>query len=1077
MTLRTVGVRLTAEIAEYQSKLKAAGQSTRDFKGELDRAAQKGNLDKVTNAVGGLGLGLTGIAAGAVKLRADFDKAMSGVSAATHAPAGDLEQLRQAAIRAGKDTSYSATDAADAITELSKAGVKTTDVLNGGLNGALSLAAAGQLSVGEAAETAASALTQFKLQGSAVPHVADLLAAAAGKAQGSVHDIGYALNQSGLVASQFGLSIEDTTGALAEFANAGLIGSDAGTSFKTMLLAMANPSKQTKDAMNELGISFYDAGGKFVGISGVAQVLQTRLKGLTQEQRNAALAQIFGNDAIRAASVLFTDGAAGVQKWKAAVNDSGYAAATASALTNNLAGDLERLRGSLETIAIESGGGATKGLRTLAKGANETVNAFADLPSWVQESITVLSGVGGVSLLAAAGFLKARGTAKSLLDELRDMGPMGAKTAGGLGKIGSVAGRLGLVGVAAGGVYVGMKAFGDWVDSRSAPTVRDIDKMTEALQQFASTGKVTGELSKAFGVDLQGLTRDLSAIQKSQAELAKLQNIKLGPAGEQGYGRALAAIGPQIKQMSAQASSDIDALDQTLAKLATDGNVTAAKIAFDDFAHATGLSLDKLPKYAAAAKNASAANSGLAAGFGDAKANANTMTNSLDSAIQAGQTLTQVWDQLHGAVLSNDQAQLAAKQAIDGVKQSMKDNKKAIDGNSEAALKNRIAVGEAAQAAAKSAQAKYTESSSVEQASKTYNGYISQLRKTLIQSGLTKVQADRLIGSYGKMPSSISTHVSITGAGDVAKKLEGLSKIQLALAKGTKIPINPSTFFHGLAEGGWTGPGSKYQPAGIVHADEYVIKADSRRSIESTRPGLLDVMNRTGDVPEGYAGGGRVFPYPVNVSKTKIPDPMWSTPGGGIGGNVAQGGGPGYKWMEAAVRAAFPGMAIYSDYRPGAITLTGNRSYHSVGRAVDFAPSLPLAEWINLHFMRQTKELITPWQSLNIHNGQRHQYSALIENQHNFAGGNAHDHWAMANGGMITEPVFGIGASGRTYSFGENYQPERVTPMWQTGSSHGGGGGRPVEINVTFNGPVGSQQELQNWLTASIDNLKRRGRV
>jgi hypothetical protein len=210
----------------------------------------------------------------AIKAAADFDKAMSGVQAATHAGANEIGALRQAALQAGKDTQYSATQAAQGITELSKAGVSTADVLGGGLKGALNLAAAGQLDVGEAAETAATAMTQFGLSGKDIPHVADLLAAGAGKAQGSVHDMGYALKQSGLVAAQFGLSVEDTTGTLAAFASAGLIGSDAGTSFKTMLLALANPSAKTKDAMDELGISAYDAQGKFVGIRRCAEQLQ-----------------------------------------------------------------------------------------------------------------------------------------------------------------------------------------------------------------------------------------------------------------------------------------------------------------------------------------------------------------------------------------------------------------------------------------------------------------------------------------------------------------------------------------------------------------------------------------------------------------------------------------------------------------------------------------------------------------------------------------------------------------------------------------------------------------------------------
>ena len=97
------------------------------------------------------------------------------------------------------------------------AGVSTADILGGGLDGALSLAAAGALDVGEAAELAATALTQFGLSGEDLPHIADLLAAGAGKAQGSVQDMGAALKQAGLVANQTGLTIEETTGALTAF--------------------------------------------------------------------------------------------------------------------------------------------------------------------------------------------------------------------------------------------------------------------------------------------------------------------------------------------------------------------------------------------------------------------------------------------------------------------------------------------------------------------------------------------------------------------------------------------------------------------------------------------------------------------------------------------------------------------------------------------------------------------------------------------------------------------------------------------------------------------------------------------
>ncbi len=119
--------------------------------------------------------------------------------------------LREAALEAGASTVFTATEAANAIEELGKAGLTTTQILDGGLSGALDLAAAGQLSVAEAAGIAAIAVKQFNLEGGDVPHVADLLAAGAGKAVGSVEDLSAALGQAGLVANGAGQSIEDTT--------------------------------------------------------------------------------------------------------------------------------------------------------------------------------------------------------------------------------------------------------------------------------------------------------------------------------------------------------------------------------------------------------------------------------------------------------------------------------------------------------------------------------------------------------------------------------------------------------------------------------------------------------------------------------------------------------------------------------------------------------------------------------------------------------------------------------------------------------------------------------------------------
>lgn len=129
---------------------------------------------------------------------------------------------------------------------------------------------------------------------------------------------------------------------------------------------------------------------------------------------------------------------------------------------------------------------------------------------------------------------------------------------------------------------------------------------------------------------------------------------------------------------------------------------------------------------------------------------------------------------------------------------------------------------------------------------------------------------------------------------------------------------------------------------------------------------------------------------------------------GAIGG---AGGAIGWAAMRNLISARFPGLGMISGFRPGAITVTGNRSYHAMGRAVDYPPVRALAAWIRGTFGAKTKELITPWQDLNLHNGRPHRYTGSVWNTHSFAGGNAHVHWAMDSASVV-QPGWFAGYNG-----------------------------------------------------------------
>jgi TP901 family phage tail tape measure protein len=291
---------------------------------------------------------------------AEFDQQLANVRSLGVDFATEIDKIGDAAIELGPKLGIAPVEALKAFEELAKAGLTTEQILTGGLEAALTLSAAGIIGVGNAAETTASTLTQFNLSGAEAARVADALVNGANEAQGGVDQLRQALNQSALVAAQFGLSLEETVGALTTFASAGLLGSDAGTSFRTMLLRLGNPTKESAGELERLGIAAFDAQGNFVGIENLAGQLQDRLKGLTEEQRNASLAIIFGQDAVRAANVLYRKGSEEVARFTAAVAEQGTAAAVAQERNNSLAGDLNKLKSSYDALilSVEKGDGA-----------------------------------------------------------------------------------------------------------------------------------------------------------------------------------------------------------------------------------------------------------------------------------------------------------------------------------------------------------------------------------------------------------------------------------------------------------------------------------------------------------------------------------------------------------------------------------------------------------------------------------------------------------------------------------------------------------------------------------------------
>ena len=245
---------------------RAGDDTVRGFAGI--RASSRGVISSITGITGSLaGIGVIAAAGFGAKeiigTAASYETGMNIFQAVTKASAEQMKTADALAIKLGADMTLPATsalDAAAAMTELAKAGLSIDQVF-GAVKGTLQLSAAAQIEEANAAKIVATALNAFKLPGEDATRVADLLAASANASAAEITDMADSLQMSAAVFAAAKVPIEDLVASIGVMANAGIAGSDAGTSLKQMVLALQNPSNKARDAMRDLGLSIYDASG------------------------------------------------------------------------------------------------------------------------------------------------------------------------------------------------------------------------------------------------------------------------------------------------------------------------------------------------------------------------------------------------------------------------------------------------------------------------------------------------------------------------------------------------------------------------------------------------------------------------------------------------------------------------------------------------------------------------------------------------------------------------------------------------------------------------------------------------
>lgn len=329
-----------------------------------------------------------------------FERNLNTFAAVAGATESELARVSATAKQLGADITLpnvSAADAAQTMLELAKAGLSVQDSIDGA-RGTLQLAAAAGLDFAAATEIAASAINAFGLAGRDAGTVADVLANAANLAQGSIEDIGIALQQASAVGRQVGLSFQDTSTFLTILAQNGLKGSDAGTSLRTALIRLINPTKKASDEIERLGVHLRDAQGNLR--VDVFQQFTNAMRGMSKEQRDQTLAMIGGQDALRAFAILGRQSTRVLSNLRTAMRNEGTAADVAAARTKGLGGAASALSSTLQTIGISIGSRVAPGFTDFTNNVTTAINAVSESEGVIAGLNSVLS-VFGTALTAA----------------------------------------------------------------------------------------------------------------------------------------------------------------------------------------------------------------------------------------------------------------------------------------------------------------------------------------------------------------------------------------------------------------------------------------------------------------------------------------------------------------------------------------------------------------------------------------------------------------------------------------------------------------------------------------------------
>lgn len=588
---RTAMMDTAAKISELQGRLQSLateinifsrmGSAMTNFGNELT-ALGAGAVNLGSTLTGAVTTPLVGIGVAAMTTFGNFEQQMNRVKAISGATGGQFDQLKQRAVELGASSVFSASEVAQAMENMASAGMNVNDIYSASA-GVMDLAAVSGRDMGLAAEAVASAMNQFGIAGENATHVADVYAKAAADTNAETVDMAEAMKYAGPVMSSLNSSFEETAAAIGIMSNAGIKGSQAGTTLRTAMQRLAAPTDVASKLMQSLGISAYNSEGQMKPISELLPHLQERLSGLSEEQRNNALNTLFGKESLSGMLALldsagpeFDGVVSGLQ------NSNGAAKEMADTMNSGLTGSIENLKGKLETAAITVSERFAPYIEQLADKVGELTEWFTNLNEEQQDQIIkwgLVAAAAGPALVVFGKIAGALGTT------FKALGTVSSGIGKLVGKVAPLITNFAGMETAAVGATGAASNFGGAVGLLSNPlglVVGGAAALAGGLVVLANAKEHAREEAQKYGTMLSGETKGALDQFGTAVTNTKIAMTNFETGAVQSADNVKTAVADMMKQITDGAEKSKARIDELAQKFGfTDEQVAAAKVKQD----------------------------------------------------------------------------------------------------------------------------------------------------------------------------------------------------------------------------------------------------------------------------------------------------------------------------------------------------------------------------------------------------------------------------------------------------------------------------------------------------------------